>query len=144
MMKEMVLKGPSSFDGLCVYENVAIDYLKNAEGRWGELRVAYPERNMWNDNPYYILNASWSSATQRQAAGTFLDFLLTAPIQKEALSPHGFRPANTDVPVRFAESPLVVYAKYGLRVDPPVQAEPVKAEIINNLLLSWQRARGSR
>ena len=29
MMKEMVLKGPSSYDALLVYESVAIDYLKN-------------------------------------------------------------------------------------------------------------------
>src|SRR5215467_3789839 len=35
MMREMVLKGPSSFDALFVYESVAIDYMKNAEGRWG-------------------------------------------------------------------------------------------------------------
>ena len=32
MMREMVLKGPSSYDALFVYESVAIDYLKNAEG----------------------------------------------------------------------------------------------------------------
>ena len=143
MMKEMVLKGPSSFDGLCVYENVAIDYLKNAEGRWGELRVAYPERNAWNDNPCYVLDAPWSSPEQRRAAGQFLDFLLTEPIQRESLK-HGFRPANTQVPVRFPESPFVIYAPYGLRVDPPVQAEAPRAEVVNNLLQIWQRTRGAR
>ena len=143
MMKEMVLKGPSSYDGVCVYENVAIDYLKNAEGRWGELRVAYPAHNLWSDNPYYILNAAWSNPAQRQAAGKFLDFLLSAPIQTEALT-HGFRPANPDVPVRFPESPLVRYAHDGLRADAPVQGEPPKAEVINNLLAIWQRTRGSR
>ena len=143
MMKEMVLKGPSSYDGLCVYESVAIDYLKSAEGRWGELHVAYPEHNLWSDNPYYILNASWSSPAQRQAAGQFLDFLLTPRIQKEALT-HGFRPANTEVPVRFPGSPLVEYARYGLRADAPVQGEPPRAEVINNLLAVWQRTRGAR
>ncbi len=40
MMRDMVLRGPSSYDAIFVYENVAIDYLKNAEGRWGELRIA--------------------------------------------------------------------------------------------------------
>lgn len=143
MMKEMVLKGPSSYDGLCVYENVAIDYLKNAEGRWGELRVAYPELNAWNDNPCYVLDAPWSSPAQRRAAGQFLDFLLTEPIQRESLK-HGFRPANTQVPVRFPESPFVQLARYGLRVDPPVGAEAPKAEVVNNLLQVWQRTRGAR
>jgi hypothetical protein len=51
LMKEMILRGPSQFDVLMVYENLAIDYLKAAQGRWGELFVVYPERNMWNEHP---------------------------------------------------------------------------------------------
>ncbi|HET9235249.1 MAG TPA: substrate-binding domain-containing protein, partial [Candidatus Eisenbacteria bacterium] len=71
LMREMVLKGPSAYDAVVVYESVAIDYLKNAEGRWGELRVVYPVRNAWNENPYYVLDVPWSSAEQREAAGKF-------------------------------------------------------------------------
>ena len=140
MMRDMVLRGPSTYDGLFVYESVVIDYLKNAEGRWGELRVAYPSRNIWSDNPYYILDVDWSSADQRKAAQVFLDFLLTEPVQREALV-HGFRPGNPAVPVKFPESPFEQFAKAGLRVDPPITAEPVKAEVINNLLQIWQRTR---
>ncbi len=33
LMRDMVLRGPSTFDGLFVYESVVIDYLKSAEGR---------------------------------------------------------------------------------------------------------------
>ncbi len=93
MMRDMVLRGPSTFDGLLVYESVAIDYLKSAEGRWGELRVVYPKRNMWNDNPYYVLDVPWSSADQRKAAERFLDFLLSVPVQQRSLE-HGFRPGE--------------------------------------------------
>lgn len=143
MMKDMVLRGPSSYDALFVYENVAIDYLKNAEGRWGELRVAYPKRNIWNDNPYYIVDAPWSTPEQKKAAGVFLDFLLSEPIQKQALV-HGMRPGNPQVPVKFPESPLVQYQKYGLQISPGASCEPPKAEVINNLLAGWQRSQGSR
>ena len=143
MMKEMVLKGPSSYDALFVYESVAIDYLKNAEGRWGQLRVVYPEYNAWNENPYYIINAPWSTADQRTAAQTFLDFLLTEPIQREALN-HGFRPANTNVPVKFPESPFVMYAGSGVQVDLQKICDPPKAEVVNNLLASWQRTQSNR
>ncbi|HEY5894740.1 MAG TPA: substrate-binding domain-containing protein [Chthoniobacterales bacterium] len=138
MMRDMVLRGPSSYDALCVYENVAIDYLKNAEGRWGELRVAYPNRNMWSDHPYYILNTPWSNDAQRKAAGKFLDFLLTDPIQRAALS-HGLRPGNPSVPIKFSESPFTLYQKNGLQVDISRVCEPPKAEVINNLLVVWQR-----
>src|SRR5215475_13255127 len=143
MMREMVLKGPSSFDALYVYESVAIDYLKNAEGRWGELRVVYPEYNAWNENPYYIIDAPWSTPDQRKAAQTFLDFLLSDRIQREALV-HGFRPANPNVPVKFADSPFVKYAGNGVQVDLQKICEPPKAEVVNNLLQSWQRAQSSR
>jgi len=143
MMKEMVLKGPSSYDALFVYESVVIDYLKNAEGRWGQLRVIYPEFNAWNENPYYIIDASWSSKDQRKAAETFLTFLTSENIQKESLT-HGFRPANPSVPVKFPDSPFVKYADYGVRVDLAKICEPPRAEVVSNLLQSWQRSQANR
>jgi ABC-type Fe3+ transport system substrate-binding protein len=143
MMREMVLKGPSSYDALIVYESVAIDYLKNAEGRWGQLKVVYPEYNAWNDNPYYIIDAPWSSKEQRKAADTFLQFLLSEPIQKESLN-HGFRPANPNVAVKFPDSPFVKYADYGIKVDLGKICDPPRGEVVNNLLQSWQRGQGSR
>lgn len=141
LMREMVLKGPSAYDALVVYESVAIDYLKNAEGRWGELRVVYPARNAWNENPYYVLDVPWSSPEQREAAGKFLDFLLTEPVQKQSLV-HGFRPGNPAVPVRFAGSPFVAYQRFGLSVDLGTACETPRSEVLNNLLAGWERAHG--
>jgi ABC-type Fe3+ transport system substrate-binding protein len=143
MMREMVLKGPSSFDAVFVYESVAIDFLKSAEGRWGELHIAYPKENMWSDNPYYIIDAPWSSKDQRAAAEVFLNYLLSESVQRESLK-HGFRPGNTDVPIIFAESPFTLYQKYGLQIEPGSTAEPPKAEVINNLLAIWQRSQSGR
>jgi hypothetical protein len=143
LMKEMVLKGPSSYDAAIVYENVSIDFLKNAEGRWGQIHVVYPEYNIWNENPYYIIDAPWSTPDQRKAAQTFLDFLLSERIQREALV-HGFRPANTNVPVRFPESPFVQYAGSGVQLDLQKVCDPPRAEVVNNLLASWQRTQGNR
>lgn len=142
LMREMVLKGPSAFDAVVVYENVAIDYLKNAEGRWGQLRIVYPARNLWSENPYYVLNAPWVSAAQKEGAERFLDFLLTEPVQRQALV-HGLRPGNPAVPVRFAGSPFVTYEPFGLRLDPGTICEPPPAEVQNNLLAAWQRTRGA-
>ena len=138
LMREMVLKGPSSYDTLLVYESVAIDYLKNAEGRWGPIHVIYPEYNTWNDNPFYILNASWSSDDQRKAAGRFLDFLLSEPVQRESIV-HGFRPANPSVPTRTPDSPWTRFAANGVRIDVGKICAPPKSEIESNLLASWQR-----
>lgn len=138
LMREMVLKGPSSYDALLVYESVAIEYLKNAEGRWGTLHLIYPEYNSWNDSPYYILNATWSTDEQRKAADKFLDFLLSEPIQRESIV-HGFRPANPSVPTRTPDGPWTRFASNGLRMDMGKMCAPPKAEIVTNLLASWQR-----
>lgn len=140
-MKEMVLKGPSVYDGLCVYENVAIDYLRNAQGRWGDLRVTYPSPNAWNDNPAYIIDAPWSQPEQRTAAGRFLDFLMSEPAQRKALE-HGFRPGNPAVPVRQADGPFAELVSYGLQIDLPQVISPPSGDIIANLLAGWQRAVG--
>jgi hypothetical protein len=50
-MREMVLRGPSQYDCVLIYENLAIDYLDEARNRWSELHVDYPEPNTWNELP---------------------------------------------------------------------------------------------
>ena len=81
-MRDMVLRGPSQYDCVITYENLAIDYLDEARNRWGELHVDYPEPNIWNEHPYYILDVPWSDSRQRVAAAEFLKFLMSEPIQK--------------------------------------------------------------
>ena len=138
LMREMVLKGPSSFDALLVYESVAIDYLKNAEGRWGPIHVIYPEYNIWNESPYYILNAPWSSADQRKAAQTFLDFLLSERVQRESIA-HGFRPADPNIPTRSPDAPWTRYQANGIKMDLNKICAAPRGEVVTNLLASWQR-----
>ncbi len=140
MMRDMVLRGPSAYDMIFAYESVAIDYLKQAAGRWGELRVVYPKMNMWNDNPCYVLDAEWSKAPHRKAADALLTFLLTQRIQQQALV-HGFRPANTEVAVNGPESPFTKYSANGLQIAVPVVCDPPKGEALLNLQTAWQRLR---
>jgi len=139
MMRDMVLRGPSSFDAVFVYESVVIDYLKNAEGRWGQLRAIYPKLNMWSDNPYYLLDTPWSTDAQKKAAGAFADFLMSERVQKQSLI-HGFRPGNPAVSIKTPDSPFVQYSGAGLRVDLTTSCEPPEAPVISNLLVGWQRS----
>jgi Bacterial extracellular solute-binding protein len=141
-MREMVQRGPSSFDVLFVYESTVIEMIPAAEGRWDKLRVVYPDRNLWNDNPYYVLDVPWSSREQRDAAATFQAFLLSEPIQRRALD-LGFRPANVQVPVKGPESPFTKFADYGLRIDLPTMCQAPDPRVISELQLLWQRAKGS-
>ncbi|MDR3636057.1 MAG: substrate-binding domain-containing protein [Isosphaeraceae bacterium] len=136
LMKEMVLRGPSQFDCLVVYENLAIEYMEPALEHWGEagrLYVSYPDPNIWNEHPYYVLNVPWSDSRQREAANEFLDFLMSEPIQRKALE-HGFRPANPAVPIRQPNSPLVRNEESGVRIDVPAICEPPRAAVVRELL----------
>ena len=86
LMKEMVLEGPSRYDALLVYESVAIDYFQSAEGRWEPLQVIYPPYNLWSENPYYVLDAPWTTPAHQKAAEAFLKFLMSEPAQAKAQS----------------------------------------------------------
>jgi serine/threonine-protein kinase len=139
LMREMVNRGPSQYDCVFVYENLAIGYLDAARDRWGPLVVDYPEPNMWNEHPYYILDVLWSDSRQRAAAGAFLRFLLSEPVQRRALE-HGFRPGNTAVSLRRPDSPLVRNARHGLRIELPRMCEPPAGEVIRDLLAAARQS----
>jgi serine/threonine protein kinase len=140
LMEELVRRGPSSYEALLVYENLAIDYFPAAQGRWGKLHILYPRYNLWSDHPYYILDVPWSSPQQRQAGEAFLNFLMGKPMQQEALA-HGFRPGNVNVPVKDApDSPFLRYRGAGLQIELGPLVEPPGDEVIENLLSFWGKA----
>jgi serine/threonine-protein kinase len=146
LMEEMVLRGPSQYDCLVVYENLVIEYMQAAIQRWGteaEFSVAYPDPNVWNEHPYYILDVPWSDDRQRKAAADFLKFLMSEPVQLRALE-HGFRPGNPSVPVNSPESPLVRHQKYGFKLNLPLMCQPPSAEVTRNLLGSFRRLESGR
>jgi Ca-activated chloride channel family protein len=138
LMKDMVLRGPTQYDGLILYENLAIDYMKAAEEHWGKLHIVYPEPNLWNEHPYYILDVPWSDVRQKELAADFLRFLLSEPIQREALK-HGFRPGNPAVSARGADNPITRLEEFGFRHEVPRMAEPPRAEVVDGLLSLFRR-----
>jgi Ca-activated chloride channel family protein len=141
LMDEMMIRGPSQYDCLLLYENLAIDYMETASARWGDeggLAVAYPEPNVWNEHPYYILDVPWSDASQQKAAAEFLIFLMSEPIQRQALE-HGFRPGNSAVPVNSPDSPLIRHAGAGVRLTLPSTVGPQPAAVVRALLDAFRR-----
>ncbi|HEX4796945.1 MAG TPA: extracellular solute-binding protein [Humisphaera sp.] len=144
LMNAMVQRGWSTYDCVMVYESNAVERLREANGRWGELRVIYPRYNFWNDHPFYVLNVPWSTPAQRRAAGAFAKFLLSEQAQRQAMA-HGFRPANVNVATNAADSPFVQYANVGVQVTVPgVFCEPPDANAIETLLLGWQRSQAGK
>lgn len=139
-MDNMVRFGPSKYDAVLVYENLAVQNIAAAQGRWGPIRVYYPPATLISEHPYATLSAPWVTPEQQQAAAQFRDFLLSEPTQQLALQ-YGFRPANAQVPVisNDANNPFNALQSSGLQVDISQQVTVPPADVLNTLLDLWRR-----
>jgi len=137
LMNHMLQFGPSELNGVMVYENLALEGLHTAQGRWGKIKVIYPSRTVWNDNPFYILDVPWSSPDQRSAARLFQDFLLSAEAQRVARDQYLFRPANLDVPIVGGGSAFDKLQDI-VKLDVPAIQKP-KGEVLEQLIQVWKR-----
>ena len=137
LMNRMLQFGPSELNGVIVYENLALENLATASGRWGKIKVIYPTRTVWNENPYYILNVPWSDQDHQNAARLFQDFLLSPEAQKVARDQYLFRPANVDVPIVGGGSAFDRLQDI-VKIDVPSIKRP-KGEVLEQLIQVWKR-----
>ena len=137
LMTQMLRFGPSELNAVMVYENLALSNLETAEGRWGKLKIVYPTRSVWNDNPYYILDVPWSTQEQKDAAKLFQDFLLGETAQKVARDEYLFRPANVDIPI-FDDKSAFSKLKDIIQIDVTTIGRP-KADVLKQLIQIWER-----
>lgn len=136
LMQKMVQFGPSSYGAAVVYESTALEYLPKAQGRFGKLILVYPPQNLYSDHPLAILDASWSSDDQREAAGLLREFLLAKPQQTTAVQ-QGFRPVDPDIAIDAADSPFVKYQSAGVQMSIPNLAAEPDAATIKAVLDLW-------
>ncbi len=98
-VRDLIVKGPASYDFAIAYEALAIENFKNATGRQGQsLRIVYPAFNVYSDHPLCIIDHPAITQRQRDAAQKLQDFLLSADIQKLAVT-YGFRPSDPSIPI---------------------------------------------
>ncbi len=143
-MREMVLYGPSKYDIIWNYESVAIGDMGAAQGRWGNLTIHYPNPTLWSNHPYTILRGDWVSEEQKKAALDLRTFLLSRPVQQQALQ-FGFRPANPEVGLKNQDpqNPFNRLKDAGIRIDIPPVAESPSGETARLLLETWRRVTSS-
>ncbi|HEX9296865.1 MAG TPA: substrate-binding domain-containing protein [Polyangiaceae bacterium] len=144
-MTDMIRFGPSKYDIAVVHENLVISQIENAQGRWDNLRVYYPETTLWSDHPAALLRGEWVTDAQKQAARAFIRFLRSRSLQERALA-YGFRPADPAVPIRTADAqnPYTRLAQYGIKVEIPPVATPPDGPVIRNMLTMWSRVVANR
>ncbi len=137
-MTEMVLYGPSKYDIAVVYENLAIAQVENAQGRWGDLHVYYPDLTVWSDHPVALFSAA--TPEQKAAARKWVAFLRSRPMQEQALR-LGFRPSDPTVPLKSADpaNPFNKLVGNGIKVELPPVAETPPGAVVRAVLTMWSR-----
>lgn len=96
----MLARGPGFLSAAILYENLVVDSYRQESGTNRDLDLVciYPkEGTFWIDNPYYVLEAPYSTDAHRRGAQQFRDFLLTTDEQSIAMRQHGFRPADPKI-----------------------------------------------
>jgi Ca-activated chloride channel family protein len=133
--KEYIAQGPDYLDFVALEENdlIFINQGKTEIKPPEKLVALYPkEGTFWHEHPMGVVNASWVTPEQRDAASVFIDFMLTENVQKRIVD-NGFRPANPNVPLGY---PFV--EENGVTVAGPLTVLDVPApEVIVAIQQSW-------
>jgi Ca-activated chloride channel family protein len=133
--KEYIAQGPDYLDFVALEENDLI-YINRGLTEYQppeQLVALYPkEGTFWHEHPLAVVNASWVSPEQAEAARLFIDYVLTPDVQRIVME-QGFRPANPDVELGF---PFV--EENGIDPAGPATVLDVPApEVIAAIQQSW-------
>lgn len=126
----LVQFGPSKYDMGAIYEYYALTNIKNAQGRWGKLKVLYPNPTIWSNRPFIILNGPKANSQKIAALKSFRDFLLSDEIQRKAMQ-EGYRPANTNISdLSYLESE---FSSFGFKRDIPSAVPAPGIDVIESI-----------
>ena len=102
-----------------------------------KLVAIYPkEGTLFSDSPYFVLDAPWVTAKEKQAAKKFEDFIQQRPNQERVLK-FGFRPGNPQVAIG-----LPIVAKNGVDPNQPqTTLEQPAPPVMVGLIDQWGQNR---
>jgi len=114
--ENLALFGYSMGDGGQLLEADLLVNMAGIQTRWVEpMVIRYPKYITWFDFPYTIWMGEETSAGEKNAALEFERYLLTAEIQRQALS-LGLRPASPEVAVDAPDSLFVRWQDQGVTI----------------------------
>jgi Ca-activated chloride channel family protein len=136
--RQMFAGGPQYLSAAVLYENMVIE-------SYGQSNLAFPvvaiypkEGTFWSDHPIGIVEREWVTPEHREAAKTYIQYLLQRPQQEKAIT-YGFRPGAVDVPLA---SPI----DEGHGVDPKepkTTLEVPAVPVMDAILKLWQQKKKS-
>lgn len=135
-VEDLALFGYSVGDGGQLLESDLLVNMGGIQTRWADpLVIEYPKYLTWFDFPFTIWMGPETSAAEKNAALQFEKYLLTAPVQSEAIK-RGLRPANTEVSISGSDTLFAKWKDQGALVVVPrtTRMRPPDRETLRALL----------
>jgi Ca-activated chloride channel family protein len=93
--QKMRASGPQYADAVVIYESDVIqanNYIREKGLRYPKLVAVYPKEGTFATNhPFAIVKRDWVDADEEEGAKRYFEYLMSAPVQAQALQ-YGFRP----------------------------------------------------
>ena len=96
--RQMFSTGPQFLSAAVLYENMVIESYSGSNLPFPVVAVYPKEGTFWSDHPIGIVEREWVTPEHREAAKTYIQYLLQRPQQEKAIT-YGFRPGAVDVPL---------------------------------------------
>ena len=135
--RKMFTNGPGYLSAAVLYENGVIESYDPKYKLPFPIVAVYPrEGTFWSDHPVGIVEREWVSAEHREAAHTYIAFLLARKQQERAIA-FGFRPADPAIPLA---SPID--ASHGVNPrEPQTTLEVPEPVVVDAVLDLWQQVK---
>lgn len=133
--KKMFENGPRYLSAAVLYESLVIDSYNSREATQFPVVAIYPrEGTFWSDHPIGVVNRDWVTAEKKEAAKSYIAFLLAREQQQKAL-PFGFRPASVDVQIA-----APIDAAHGVDPrEPKTTLEVPRPDVMDAILKLWHQ-----
>ncbi len=131
--RKMFANGPEYLSAAVLYESMVVESYSQENLAFPIVAIYPKEGTFWSDHPVGVVERDWVTPEHREAAKTYIQFLLARPQQLKAMQ-YGFRPALVDIPLA---APLD--AAHGMNPqEPKTTLEVPSPDIINGILQAWR------
>lgn len=131
--RKMFANGPEYLSAAVLYESMVVESYSEKNLPFPVVAIYPKEGTFWSDHPVGVVERDWVTAEHREAAKTYVQYLLARRQQEKALE-YGFRPASLEVPLA---APLD--AAHGIDPkEPKTTLEVPSVEVINGVLQAWK------
>jgi Ca-activated chloride channel family protein len=126
--------GPQYLSAAVLYENMVIESYSQSNLAFPVVAIYPKEGTFWSDHPIGIVERDWVTLEHREAAKTYIQYLLQRPQQEKAII-YGFRPGAVDVPLA---SPIDEVHGVDPK-EPKTTLEVPSVPVIDAVLNLWQQ-----